>query len=251
MEKSKEEQLKAILNKTLSNEEIEEKLKKEVKKKNKTIIKEKQQQRKKIFNILLYSVIALALILQIIVIYLLIKDLSKEEEKISSSKVNNITENNKKKTNSKEKIVIKEKIVVKIEDLSKNNFKKFYNSNKYNTLKCYKYKQGETNLDKTCKKSIEKFLVDNKKALRFEITSVIGESDYIVFNKLEKNIQNLDKKYKNKIKEYLLKGLSTKRALEVYWDIKDKLGKDTIITSPNYYVVSKKNNRGVIIKAYY
>ncbi len=244
MEKSKEDQLKAILNKTLSSQEIEQKLKKEINKKTeKTIINNKRQKEKNL-NRLLYSVIVLVIILQIILIYLLTYTPSKEKNKIIQTKIEKINP-------AKEKIVLKEKTITKIEDLTKNNFKKFYNSREYNTLKCYEYAQGRISPNKACKKSIDKFLLDNKNALRFEIIPVVGESDYLFFNKLEEKIQTLDKKYKDKIKDYMLKGLSIKRVLEISWDIKEKLGEDTIITPTNYYVVSQKDNKGVIVKAYY
>ncbi|PLY06838.1 MAG: hypothetical protein C0625_07805 [Arcobacter sp.] len=149
------------------------------------------------------------------------------------------------------KEVIKEKIVTKIVKLDKKNFKEYYNSSKYKTLKCYNFKEGDVFPDIQCKTDLKKFLKDNKDALRFEVIPVIAENDNKVFLKMQSNIQNMNKDFQEKVKEYMFKGLSRDRVLETSWYIKDTLGEDTILTPTNYYVKSKKENKGIIIKAYH
>jgi len=61
----------------------------------------------------------------------------------------------------------------------------------------------------------------------------------------------MDKAFQDRVKEYMYRGLSRERVLETTWYIKDVLGEDTILTPTNYYVKSKKNNKGIIIKAYH
>ncbi|MGB6329207.1 MAG: hypothetical protein WBF48_09770 [Halarcobacter sp.] len=188
---------------------------------------------------------------------------NKEENKEENEKKNKTTEKQdeplalKSKTEAKSeevKIVkedIKEKIVTKTIRLNKKNFKKYYNSLKYNTLKCYNYKAGDIFPTTKCKANLKKFLFANKNALRFEVIPVIAEDDNKNFYKMEKNIEKMDKNFKAKVKEYMAKGLSRERIIETSWYIKNILGKDTILTPTNYYVKSKEKNKGIIVKAYH
>lgn len=181
-----------------------------------------------------------------------IENLEKKAEEVPA-KIDStpIKESTKEKVRIEIKEVIKEKIVTKVIKLDKNNFKIFYNSSKYNTLKCYNFKAGDTFPTISCKKSINKFFKKNKDAIRFEIIPVIAQKDNLNFNKLKPNITKLDKKFQEKVKEYMNRGLSRERVLETTWYIIDKFGKDTVLTPTNYYVKSAKNNKGVIIKAYH
>lgn len=359
MDKNKSEKLKEILNQTISQEEIEKKLKKEIKnaatKKAEQKKKEDEEQTKTLenveaekenikieikeehlektniekkqvvveentkvknnqqepstnkevlipnvrnkkkehqdINILLYLVGAIALLLFLVVVYLFIykEDLSKSNldtkpQKISTEKFyeekvkenqkeikkdilaiqndtvikepmikvqNDIKEIKKVKPKEIEKIVIKEKIVTKVVNLDKKNFKTYYNSSKYNSLKCYNFKAGDIFPTNACKNNLQKFLKENKKAIRFEIIPVISENDNIIFNKMKENIKKMDKTFQNKVEEYMYRGLSRERVLETSWFIRDVLGEDTILTPTNYYVKSKKNNKGIIVKAYH
>ena len=149
------------------------------------------------------------------------------------------------------KEVIKEKIITKTIKLDKSNFKKYYNSTKYNTLKCYNFKAGDIFPNAKCKSDLKKFLNKNKNAIRFEVIPVIAEEDNKIFTKMESNIKSMDKTFQDKVKEYMFRGLSRERVLETSWQIKDTLGEDTVLTPTNYYVKSKKNNKGIIIKAYH
>lgn len=254
------------------------------KKEKKVVIPSVRNKKKESFdiNILIYLVGAIAILLFLVVIYLFINkdNLSKsntvtnnkmtpakvytkevkENKEVIKETIVKVQENTKeiiKEEKPKEiikeviKEVIKEKIVTKVVPLDKKNFKSYYNSTKYNSLKCYNFKAGDIFPTSICKNNLVKFLKDNKNAIRFEIVSVIGKSDNIIFNKMQENIKSMDKAFQNRVKEYMNKGLSRERVLETTWYIKDILGEDTILTPTNYYVKSKKNNKGIIIKAYH
>ncbi len=149
------------------------------------------------------------------------------------------------------KEVIKEKIVTKIVKLEKQNFKEYYNSKKYNTLKCYNFKAGDIFPNAKCKTSLKTFLKANKNALRFEIIPVIAEEDNKIFVKIQSKLKGMEQSFQDKVKEYMFRGLSRERVLETSWQVKDILGEDVVLTPTNYYVKSKKNNKGIIIKAYH
>ncbi len=149
------------------------------------------------------------------------------------------------------KEVIKERVITKVVKLDKKNFKTYYNSAKFNSLKCYNFKAGDVFPTNTCKKNLAKFLKENKNALRFEVIPVIAENDNIIFNKMQSNMKSMDKAFQDRVKEYMYRGLSRERVLETTWYIKDILGEDSILTPTNYYVKSKKNNKGIIVKAYH
>ncbi len=346
MDKDKSQQLKEILNKTISKEEIEEKLKEEIKKssmkknQNKSdinnednkskpsedgivtpkkekvekespindkvnipTIKDKKTQNNNI-NKYIYFTSFVAIFLFVFVIYLFtsknILDIQKNEilqenivadnlndkdnlknvvndinlninypstnnTKDISLNTNNIIENDKltnensinnktKEENKVKKIikeVIKEKIVTKIVPLNKENFKTFYNSQKFKTLKCYDFKAGDVFPTKSCKANLSTFLQNNNEAIRFEIIPVLAEDDNIIFNKLKSDIKSHENLFKQRVEEYLYRGLSRERVLETSWYVKNALGEDIVLTPTNYYVKSKKNNKGIIIKAYY
>lgn len=317
MDKSKSDKLKEVLNQTLSSEEIEKKLKNEMKQNaqkkihkiqneeikiletkieenkaeipneaitQKTIEKESKKNEsplnKKVdipnirekkrdsknMNIVLYLVILIAILLLAIVIYLFISSneptieekKTKVEKEIVQKEAPDIKVDKEEVTDEKQvepkviiKEVIKEKIITKPVKLDNKSFKKFYNSPKFNTLKCYNFKAGNIFPNKTCKDSLGKFLKENIDAIRIEIVPVIAQSDYVVFKKLEENIKTLDKAYQDRVQEYMFRGLARERVLEITWQIKEILGKDTLLTPTNYYVKSQKENKGVIIKAYH
>lgn len=173
------------------------------------------------------------------------------EKKNEKLEENVIKEEPNNDSNKKEDIVIKEKIVTKIVNLDKKDFKKYYNSSKYNTLKCYNFKAGDIFPDAQCKKDLVKFIEANKNAIRFEVIPVIAKDDNRIFTKIEPNIKGLEQSFQDRVKEYMFRGLGRERVLETSWQIKDILGEDTVLTPTNYYVKSKKNNKGIIIKAYH
>lgn len=324
MDQKKTEQLKKVLDQTISAEEIEKKLKEEKAKnaldnlrtQSETPIKreepkesplkeevtipnvrnEKKDENKSLnITIILISIIALLLLVSAIYIFTkddtksketivkaenlqekqvkeklpviekpekikpLEKELVKKEEIEKSIKEEPKIEDIKPAVDTEEKQavkietkeVIKEVVVTKVVNLQKSNFKEFYNSSKYNTLKCYNFKAGDIFPNAKCKTDLKKFLNKNKNAIRFEVIPVIAQDDNIVFTKMQANIQNMEQSFQNRVKEYMFRGLSRERVLETSWQIKEILGEDVILTPTNYYVTSKKNNKGIIIKAYH
>lgn len=279
----KTEELKEILNKKLSSDEIKKKLKEENKKASTKeevkipYIKNKEHDDEKESNILLYLVSTIAFLLLILTIYLFVRTPNTKQniEKTTIEKENiintpseikdlvkeeviNVLEKNEVKEEPKKeepKEIIKEKIVEKTIEkeviLEKGNFKKFYNSLKYNTLKCYNFKTADIKLDSTCLKELPKFLNDNKNAIRFEVIPVLAEDDNKIFEKMKNTLNSKDEKFVATVKEYMYRGLSRERVLETSSQIKSILGEDIILTPTNYYVKSTKNNKGVIIRAYH
>lgn len=93
-----------------------------------------------------------------------------------------------------------------------------------------------------CKKSLTKFLEDNKKAIRLELIGVVGIDDIKKANSLAKD---------EKIQEYIIRGIARDRVIEASWFIKELLkDKNAVITPVNYYIKSKKNNKGLVLRAY-
>ena len=147
----------------------------------------------------------------------------------------------KEKIKETAKVLEKQKNIIEtVTKVDKTNFYKIYNSNNKKVLKCYDYAEASFTPSKSCLKSLKEFLDKNKDALRYQIVSVIAESDIVQYKRYNKNIQDL-----------LLNGLSIKRVTELTWYIKKTIGNNIILTSNNYYVKSKKDNRGIILKAYF
>ncbi len=243
--------IKEVLDKKNVHDEIEKKLKAKSADEHKTktkddlvnmgngikVIPKKSTRR---INALIYLFSFLALILLVFAIYLF------------SVKNNNAsTPTSKVEVKEVIKIVVDEKIVPKIVDLDNKNFNKYYNTSEFNTLKCYDFKDAQTNLSKNCSQKIDKFFEDNSNSIRFEIIPVVGQSDNIIYNQLKNNIKEFDSKFKEKVEDYLLFGLSKQRVLDTTFYIKEKFGDDIIIVPTNYYVKSTKDNKGIIIRAYY
>lgn len=262
MDLNKTEKLKEVLNQTLSSEDIQKKLKEEMKNNalkkkseareekieneaiekkdlfnevdNKEVLEKKVSKKEKddrTINLLLYFVGVVALLLFVVVIYLFVKDdeIMKPKEVIKNSKI------------EKESFF----------KLNKENFKIFYNSRTMNTLKCYNFKEGDVFLNIQCQKKLKEFLKNNKDALRFEVIPVLSINDNKIYTKMESNLKDMKKDFKDIVKEYMLRGLSRERVLEASKYIKDNLGENTILTPTNYYVKSKKDNKGIIVNAYH
>lgn len=239
MEDNKKDELKEVMGQSFSQEEIEKRLKEQIKnasktreqfnKKRETITQKNILNNKKplferlSFNSLLIGLLAVAAILIFVTIYLF----NKQES-------NNFVKPNKK-------------------DDEKKYFNQMYNSKNYDTFKCYSYVDGKISLPlKECKESLDKFLNKNKHANRFEIVPLVSDSDSVIYNDIEKDLVNKPEKMQKKIKEYLNIGLSSERILESVWYIKKILGEATIVTSSQYYVKSEnKDEKGVIIRAYH
>ncbi len=246
-------------------------------------IKDKEHNEEKESNLLLYLISIVAILLLALTIYLFTNDnfnpsskkvqivespepqtneikqvVTTEVQKVVNEvqeevKVNEELTKTKKIEKPKEiiKTIPEKQIIEKEVILEKGNFKKFYNSLKFNTLKCYNFKTANSNPDEICIKQLKLFLDKNKDAIRFEVIPVMAKDDNKLFEGMKKVLDNNDKNYVEKIKEYMLRGLSRQRVLEVSWEIKDILGEDIILTPTNYYVKSKENNKGVLVRAYH
>ena len=239
MEDKKKDELKDILEQTFSQEDIENRLKEQIKtasnnrdkftQKRKKLDNgiSKKEKRKFSFNNLNFNTL-LTILLSILAILIFIT-------------IYIFNENGE------------NKIEVNKTETEKTSFNKLYNSKNYDTFKCYSYKNGKISLPiKECKKDLDNFLTNNRNANRFEIVPLISEDDSIIYKNIEKDLTNISKKEKEKIKEYLNIGLSTERILESVWYIKKTLGESTIVTSSQYYVKSDNNKeKGVIIRAYH
>ncbi|QKF81210.1 hypothetical protein [Halarcobacter ebronensis] len=147
----------------------------------------------------------------------------------------------------------KEEPVYTKETKNRLSFKELYDSKNYATYNCYEFKSGKISFPiKECKEEMDKFLLDNRNANRFEIVPLISENDSIIYKSIENDIKNQEEALNKKVKEYLFIGLATERILESVWYIKKILGEDTIVTSSQYYVKSEnENEQGVIIRAYH
>jgi hypothetical protein len=280
-----EQETKEVEKKEKEEEQKEDKTTEEVKI---PFIKDKEHNEEKESNLLLYLVSTVAALLLILTIYLftsdnfntktvqiqtadtqepktneikqvvkeelnkVVKEVENEIEKKSEKEEDFKTIDNK-QNESKEiiKTVVQKQIVEKEVILEKGNFKKFYNSLKFNTLKCYDFKKANSKPDETCVKQLKPFLDKNKDAIRFEVIPVMSKEDNQLFEGMKKVLSNDNKNYVEKVKEYMLRGLSRERVLEVSWKIKEILGEDIVLTPTNYYVKSKENNKGVLIRAYH
>ncbi|WP_321314352.1 hypothetical protein [Halarcobacter sp.] len=238
MEDIKKNELKGVMDKTFSQEEIENRLKEQIKaasnnrdkmsKRKTTQTKMPINKKNKFsfnnlnFNSLLLILVSVLAILIFVTIYLFNQD---KKDLVKPNKT----------------------------DEEKSYFNKLYNSKNYDTFKCYSFKNGKISLPiKECKENLDKFLDKNKTANRFEVVPLISENDSIIYNDIEKNLSDKTKEEKEKIKEYLNIGLSTERILESVWYIKKTLGESTIVTSSQYYVKSdNEKEKGVIIRAYH
>lgn len=238
MEDKRKEELKGVMDKTFSQEEIENRLKEQIltasnnrdkmSKKKPTQSKMPINKKSKFsFNNLNFNALLLILgfvmaILIFVTIYLFNKD---TKDFVKPNKT----------------------------DEEKSYFDKLYNSKNYDTFKCYSFKDGKISLPiKECKENLDEFLIKNRTANRFEIVPLISENDSIIYKDIEKNLSDKTQEQKDKIKEYLNIGLSSERILESVWFIKKILGETTIVTSSQYYVKSdNKDEKGVIIRAYH
>ncbi|WP_321468659.1 hypothetical protein [Halarcobacter sp.] len=238
MEDIKKNELKGVMDKTFSQEEIENRLKEQIKaasnnrdkmsKRKTTQTKMPINKKNKFsfnnlnFNSLLLILVSVLAILIFVTIYLFNQD---KKDLVKPNKT----------------------------DEEKSYFNKLYNSKNYDTFKCYSFKNGKISLPiKECKENLDKFLDKNKTANRFEVVPLISENDSIIYNDIEKNLSDKTKEQKEKIKEYLNIGLSSERILESVWYIKKTLGESTIVTSSQYYVKSdNEKEKGVIIRAYH
>ncbi|MFY9075242.1 hypothetical protein OZZ08_09740 [Malaciobacter mytili] len=239
MQDNQKEELKKILQKSMSQEEIHEKLVEQ-----KLKIEEKKQEKtkqKKIFYIL-FTLVIMFLVVAITYYFVLnsqkIKNYEEKVQIINNPKKIEI----QKESKVEEKIIVKEVIVEKQIPITKEKFKEIFLSKNFNLAKCYDYKVFQIKPDNSCKDNLKEFLLNNTQALRFEIIAVINNEDI-----KKATVLSNDKT----LQEYILRGMARDRVLEVSWYTKEVLGNEILLTPVNYYLSSKKQNKGVMIKAYY
>jgi hypothetical protein len=143
------------------------------------------------------------------------------------------------------KEVVKEKIVTTQKEIDDKTLKSYFNSNKFETYKCYDFKVGQTTFPNECKSSLKEFLTKNVDSFKLEITAVVSPDDVDLIYKANLGDASI------KMREYIIRGFSRERVLETSFYIKDFIKEDVILTPVNYYVTSQKLSKGVIIKAYY
>lgn len=237
---NKENELKEILADNFSQDEIERRLKEKINsasKKRDSFTKNSRSKQKVInkkgsfldkisLNTLLFILLVIMAILIFVAIYLF---------------------------NGNSKTVNNSNVDLNVDKKESSYFRKLYNSNNYDTYKCYSFDYGKIALPiKKCKQSLDLFLQKNKNANRFEIVPLISQNDTILYKMIEGDLYTKPKELQEKIKEYINIGLSTERILESVWYIKKTLGENTIVTSSQYYIKSDKSNeQGVIIRAYH
>lgn len=140
--------------------------------------------------------------------------------------------------NKKTEVKIVEKIV-KIEPTKKDLINMF-NTENFKAFTCKNYPINKFQLNNKCKGELKMFLSENKNAFRFEVVSYLGKRDV-----------NSYLKYKSYLEEILMAGISTKRANEMAWHIKQELSENAIITSKDYYIKSDERTSSVMVKAYH
>jgi len=254
MEENKKEEFKQLLQKSASSDHFKEHKKdRNIEKPqtetfNKEKLKEDITTEKKSLdvNILLSSLVVIILF---IVCYLLINQnnqINKLQEKLAVIKTEPTV---KKEIIVEEKEIIKE-IKVIDEKLTKETFQEFYNSRKFEKFTCYDYNAGAIQPSKKCLDNLHNFLEKNKNAIRLEIIPVVSNEDKKLFDGIEE-IELENYSTPQRLTKYALRGLSRDRVLELTWNIKQISGINLVLTPTNYYVESSKNNKGVLIKAYY
>lgn len=273
-EKNNTERLKEVLSQTISQDNIEQKLKDKTAnkqnakkspntKKTKTINpppnittaipqekpKIKNTNSMRAFNLFFHSLSITIILVLSGVIYFLLQDKNNKQPLIKKEVVV------KKVVEPKEIEVIKEKVITKVEtkivDLDNKNFRKFYYTQKSKVVKCYDFKANSSLVTKECKDKITDFVKNTKNLTRVEIIAVVADADNVVFNTIKNDISKQSKNVQKSVQEYLIRGFSRQRVIETASFIRDNLNEYTVVTPTNYYVKSAKDNKGVIIKGFY
>lgn len=226
--------------------EVEKNLKEKVLE-NKMQIESKEEKENN-FNTLITFFSILAAMLFCFAIYLFIKDNSKVQTKIIEKPIEKIVEKVVEKP--VEKVIIKEKIVNKVINTDYEGFKNYFNSSKFDAIRCYDFKPNNSSLSTECKTSINNYIALNKEIIKFELIPIVSDEDNKFYEKIVEKNNEINNGEKAKIKDYLLRGISGERMMEAIFYMKEKLGEDVIIIPTNYYVKSKVTNSGFMIKAY-
>ncbi len=245
MEDNQKKDLKNFLEKNMSQKEIQEKLiEQKLKLEEKKKVEEKIKQ-KKIFYILLAFLIILLIVSNIYYFTVNNQENQNYEKKVEKTnefvKTEDIKIENKEPSLEKESFI--QEVITKEElQITKEIFKEIFLSKNFNLIKCYNYKTFQVKPNNNCKQNIKEFLLQNTEAFRFEIIAVIDKNDI-------KEVKTLSED--EILQEYILKGMARNRVIEASWYAKKVLENEILLTPVNYYLTSKKENKGIVIKAYY
>lgn len=170
----------------------------------------------------------------------------KREYKESLEKQVVVIEEKKEKSLEKKE---KPKVEIKADLILKRNFKKLYNTKKFNALKCFDYEKGSVDLSDVCKEKIKTFIDENKKAIRFELIPIISGNDNTLYTQLRPFLDNIGPDSRQKVSNYLKESLSRHRVINAL-NYVNELDDDLIVNTANYHVKSK-SLKGIVFRAYY
>jgi len=120
---------------------------------------------------------------------------------------------------------------------------------------CYDMYNGSYFIDKACEKSIKNYVNRHKDARYFEIVGIVDTLEFHLLTQLEKNRKLYDtlgtsQESVNNLKKFSQTGLAKFRAMEASWVIKMHTKKKAVTYDAHYQIISKKGQRGVLIRAY-
>jgi len=278
---NKKEKLKEVLKEKNINHDsknIHDALKKhkeKTKTTKKNINNKKEQKTKKIstLDLILYSLIPLIVIAIGFIIYLFLSN--KEQKTVETIKIKKVVEVKKTEPvkqyifenlpkSIQDKYILKSEYKQSIERIKKDlmdekkpieqkkDSLKLYNSlnnsdivfqnssNAKDLLKCYDMNDLKSDLSQNCQKNLKSFLDKYKDVKYYEIVGVVSPKE------IPQNDINKISKYK----DLIYSGLAQTRANEIAWFIRKIVGQKPIIRVINYPVLSKKNNKGAIVRIY-
>jgi hypothetical protein len=105
-------------------------------------------------------------------------------------------------------------------------------------------------ITKECNTKLKEFLKSNEDALVFEVIGMVDTAEFIPIKKLKEKKQYSDF-ILNKIEEFAQTGLAQKRAGEAIWTIQKYFKHIKSTKVVNYKLVSKKDFKGFVVRAYY
>lgn len=120
---------------------------------------------------------------------------------------------------------------------------------------CYEMDNASYKISSKCRKGIIAYVEKHKDAKYFEIIGIVDNLEFNLFNNLQNNKSlykrlGVDQRVIDKMKKLTRRGLSKERASEASWVIKSYTKRKAATYNANYELVSKKGQRGVIVRAY-
>ncbi|WP_143145199.1 tetratricopeptide repeat protein [Arcobacter sp. LA11] len=180
----------------------------------------------------------------------IIEELDKKEEKITLKikpkaiekkevEIKKVVEKPKTEEISKKKIETKETVEApKVEEAKKETtIITKQEKSKKEIVKCYDMEVASEMITDDCKNKIQTILQKKKYISRITILPVIDKSDIAYFEKEDS-------------KKSLLESLAKNRVLEIEKYLKENIENTPDIKKYDYHVISKKKNKGVILKFY-